>query len=66
MVDAAATGAASSVAFGAITGGDIGSGAAVGAIVGGLGGAGSVYTSPTPMNDNSYETCMIRKGYKFK
>ena len=56
----------SAVAFGAITGGDIGSGVAVGAIVGGLGAAGSVYASPAPVNDNSYESCMIRRGYKFR
>lgn len=62
----AATGSASGMAFGAITGGDIGSGAAVGAIVGGLGGAGSVYASPAPINDHSYESCMLRRGYKFR
>ncbi len=59
-----ATGAGSSVVFGAITGGDIGPGAAVGAVVGGLtGGSRSVYRTSQP-DAQIYSLCMTERGYK--
>ncbi|GJM17300.1 MAG: hypothetical protein DHS20C13_26270 [Thermodesulfobacteriota bacterium] len=59
-----ATGAGSSVVFGAMTGGDIGTGAALGAVVGGLsGGSGSVYRTSQP-NSQIYSQCMTERGYK--
>jgi len=60
----ATVGAGSSVAFGAMAGGDIGTGAAIGAVVGGLAGGGrSVYRSDQ-VNDQIYTNCMIERGYK--